>query len=138
MTNSRQKGAQAEREVAIELFRELGMTFKRDLRQYQQSDLGDLICDDDAFPFVLEVKRYAKGWICRPAWESQVFAAAKDTGKHPCVIYRFDGQKWRCRVWFDAIAEATGGQSVCLKHADTDIPGLAWLAREIMAVRAAK
>jgi hypothetical protein len=53
MTNSRTKGAQFEREVAKLLLLELGITFKRDLRQYQEADHGDLIPDDPAFPFEL-------------------------------------------------------------------------------------
>jgi hypothetical protein len=50
MTNSRTKGASFEREVAKLLLLELGITFKRDLRQYQEADHGDLIPDDPAFP----------------------------------------------------------------------------------------
>lgn len=136
MVNGRNKGAQAEREVAQELFAELGMTFRRDLRQYQQGERGDLICDDPAWPFVIEVKRHAKGWTCAPAWEAQVFKAAQGTGKHPCVIYRFDGQKWRVRVYFDALAEAFGGNAVSTQPADLTIQGFAYVAREIMARRA--
>jgi Holliday junction resolvase len=136
VTNSRQKGAGGEREVAKELFLELGMTFKRDLRQYQQTDLGDLVCDNEDFPFVIEVKRYAKGWACKPAWETQAFRAAKAAQKHPCVIYRYDGQQWRCRVYMDAVAEAIGATSVCTVHLDTNIQGFAWICREIMATRA--
>ncbi|MGB0410183.1 MAG: putative PDDEXK endonuclease [Pikeienuella sp.] len=133
MANSRQKGAAAEREVAAILFAELGMKFARDLRQYQKSDLGDLMCEDEAFPFTLEVKRYAKGWICKPAWEAQVFKAAKAAGKHPCVIYRYDGQQWRARIWIDAIGEALGRPVVAGAHADFDMQGFCWIAREMMA-----
>ncbi len=136
MTNSRQKGASAEREVAKLLFAELGMEFKRDLRQYQKADYGDLITDDAAWPFCIEVKRYAKGWTCKPAWEAQVWASAKAAGKLPCVIYRYDGQQWRVRVWIDAVGEALGAQPVAGVHFDTDITGFAWIAREIMARRA--
>ena len=133
MTNSRNKGSNAEREVAKLLFAELGMTFKRDLDQYRANDLGDLICDDPAFPFTIEVKRYAKGWICKPAWEAQVFKAAQAARKHPCIIYRYDGQQWRARVYMDAIAQAVGASAVCTVHADTDVLGFAWICREIMA-----
>lgn len=133
MINSRNKGSAAEREVAKELFAELGMTFKRDLDQYRQSDLGDLICDNPAFPFIIEVKRYGKGWTCKPAWEVQAFKAAVAAKKHPCVIYRYDGQQWRCRVWMDAIGEAVGHTVVSNRAFDTDIASFAWLAREIMS-----
>ena len=137
MTNSRNNGANGEREGAAELFAERGIRFVRNLEQ-TRSGGGDLVADDPAFPFCIEIKRHAEGWTCAPAWEAQVFKAARDTGLHPCVIYRFDRQKWRCRVWFDAIAEAVGGHAVCGQSADVSIQGLAWLAREIMARRAEK
>lgn len=133
MTNSRAKGAGGEREVAKELFSQLGMTFKRDLEQYRESDRGDLICEHEDFPFIIEVKRHAKGWTCKPAWESQVFKACEGTSKYPCVIYRYDGQQWRARVWIDAVADAVNGHAVSGVHFDTDLLGFAWIAREIMA-----
>jgi Holliday junction resolvase len=136
MTNSRQKGAAGEREVAQELHRQLGMNFKRNLNQYQERSEGDLVCDNEAFPFCIEVKRAAKGWTCRPAWEVQAFEQAEKVGKFPCVIYRFDGQQWRCRVWFDALAEAFGAFSVCNRCADMDMQSFAWVVREIMARKA--
>jgi hypothetical protein len=37
MANSRNKGATFERDVAKMLFLELGITFKRDLRKYQEA-----------------------------------------------------------------------------------------------------
>jgi hypothetical protein len=63
MADSRNKGASFEREVAKLLVLEMGISFKRDLRQYQTSGHGDLIPSDPAFPFELELKRYAKGPI---------------------------------------------------------------------------
>lgn len=136
MTNSRQKGASGEREVAQELFKQLGMNFKRNLTQYQERHQGDLVCENDAFPFCIEVKRAAKGWICRPAWEVQAFEQAEKAQKHPVVIYRFDGQQWRCRVWFDALAEALGTSCVSTRCADLDMQAFAWVVREIMARKA--
>ena len=133
MTNSRNKGASAEREVAKELFAELGMKFSRDLRQYQKADYGDLLCDAENWPFTIEVKRYAKGWTCKPAWEAQVFKSAKAAGKHPVVIYRYDGQQWRCRIWIDAVGEALGVSPVSGVHFETDIQGFCWIAREMMS-----
>lgn len=138
MTCSRTKGAAGERAVAKELFAELGMTFKRDLRQYQTADYGDLVCDDPGFPFSIEVKHYAKGWTCKPAWEVQAIKAAENAGKLPCVVYRYNGQGWRVRVWFDAIAEALGTAVTCNQSADVTISGFAYIAREIMAARAMK
>lgn len=136
---SRTKGATAEREVAKELYRELGMNFRRDLQQYQQGELGDLVCDDPGFPFLIEIKRYAMGWTCKPAWEAQVFKALEKSGRddlHPCIIYRFDRQDWRARVYMDAVAEAVGGYKNTTTWLETDIQGFAYIAREIMAGRA--
>jgi hypothetical protein len=86
MTNSRTKGAQFEREVAKLLLLELGITFKRDLRQYQEADHGDLIPDDPAFPFELELKRYAHGPISgTDKWWQQVTTAAAQDGQAACL-----------------------------------------------------
>lgn len=136
MTNSRQKGAAFERDVAKILHAELGIRFKRDLDQYRQRDRGDLIPDDDGFPFLVECKAHATGTDARGDWIAQVFRAVEGTGKHPALIWKFNHHPIRVRVWFDAIAEAVGGHAVSSQHADITLPGLCWLAREIMARRA--
>lgn len=137
MAHSRNKGAHGEREVAAELFAELGIKFERDLEQYRKDDRGDLLAIDcPDFPFTIEVKRYEKGWTCKPAWESQVFKAAKAANKHPCVAYRYNGQKWRYRIWIDALAEAMGTDRVSGLYFETDAQGFAYVAREIMARKA--
>lgn len=138
MTNSRNKGSAFEREVAGHLHSELGMTFKRDLDQYRERDRGDLIPSDPAFPFVIECKRYAKGADAWGEWIAQVFKASAATGKYPALIWKFDRQPVRVRVWFDAMGEAFGGAAVSTQHADLTIQGFAYVAREIMAGRAAK
>ena len=97
MVNSRAKGASAEREVAAILFDKLGLTFKRDLEQYRQKDLGDLICDEP-FPFVIEVKRYKTGCAAQPAWWDQVCKAATAANKQPLLVYKYNHQKWRWRM----------------------------------------
>ena len=76
----RSKGARFERDVAKRLFAELGITFKRDLSQYQQSDRGDLTPDNPAFPFLIECKTRASGADCLAAWEAQAHTAAKAVG----------------------------------------------------------
>ena len=99
MVNSRTKGASFEREVAKLLLLELHITFKRDLRQYQEADHGDLIPDDPAFPFELELKRYAHGPISgTDKWWQQVTTAANKTGKRPALIYKYDRQPIRVVV----------------------------------------
>lgn len=137
---SRTKGAAGEREVAAMLFDELGLRFSRDLRQTQQRELGDLVCEDAAFPFTLEVKRYASGWDCRDAWEAQAQTAAHKAGKHPAVAFRFDRQEWRVRIWTDALAEALGAfcAASTAPHLDMSLEGFAWVCRELMAGRKAQ
>jgi len=104
MPNSRVKGAAFERDMAKLLFLELGISFKRDLRQYQTSGHGDLIPSDPAFPFELELKKYAKGPINGPdKWWEQVCTAAKKANKRPALIYRYDRQPIRCVVEMQGI-----------------------------------
>lgn len=122
MVNGRNKGATFEREIANMLFFELGITFKRDLRQYQEADHGDLIPDDPAFPFELELKRYADGPINGPSkWWQQVTTAANKTGKRPALIYRYDRQSIRVVVELQGIRCNISFEDFC------------YLAREIMA-----
>lgn len=90
MVNGRNKGASFEREVAKMLFDELGVKFKRDIEQYRAADHGDLICDDPTFPFTLELKRYAKGYMHKRDWWEQVRKAADAQGKEPVLIYKYD------------------------------------------------
>ena len=122
MADSRNKGASFEREVAKLLLLELGITFKRDLRQYQEADHGDLIPDNLAFPFELELKRYADGPISGTnKWWQQVTTAAAKTGKRPALIYRYDRQPIRCVVELQGVRCNISFEDFC------------YLAREIMA-----
>lgn len=133
---SRTKGASAEREVARELFAELGITFNRDLDQYRANGRGDLIADDADFPFLCEIKRRRVANGCEGAWEAQAFEAAQRAGLHPAIIYRGDRRPWRVRIYMDAVAESVGAAAVSTTWVETDLQGFAWIAREIMAVRA--
>jgi len=122
MTNSRTKGAAFEREVAKLLLLELGISFKRDLRQYQTSCHGDLISSDPAFPFELELKRYASGPISgTDNWWKQVTTAAAKTGKRPALIYKYDRQPIRCVVEMQGVRCNVSFEDFC------------YLAREEMA-----
>ena len=122
MANSRQKGAAFEREVAKLLLLELGISFKRDLRQYQTSGHADLTPDDPAFPFELELKRYASGPINGPdAWWQQVTTAAARTRKRPALIYKYDRQPIRVVIEMQGIRANISFEDFC------------YLAREIMA-----
>lgn len=135
MTNSRNKGAAFEREIATALELELGIKFKRDLDQYRQADRGDLIADDPAFPFLIECKRYAGGSF-KPAWWAQAYKAALTTGQRPAVIYRFDRQPIRVRVQLRAAMECISRKRWSAEDShiiEIDLPGFAYLCREGMA-----
>jgi hypothetical protein len=137
MTNSRNKGATFEREIARELHLLTGVSFKRDVEQYRAADHGDLVFDDPAWPFVVECKRYAAGKICAPAWKAQASKAATAVGKLPCVVFRFDRAETRVAVPWAAIAAAYGGATHPEDWTETNLAGLAFLAGEIMARGAA-
>lgn len=136
MANSRQKGAGFERQIAKLLHAETGINFKRNLEQYQEKNHSDLTPSDKGWPFSMELKAYAAGTDCRPAWECQAFDAAKLEKRHPAVIWKFNNNPIRCRVWIDAVGESLGVSVVAGGHFDTDLVNFCWLAREIMARRA--
>jgi len=122
MTNSRNKGAQFERDVARDLFLELGIGFKRDLEQTRTAGHADLIPDDPAFPFALELKRYAKGPISgTDNWWKQVTTAAARMNKRPALIYKYDRQPVRVVVELQGVRCNISFEDFC------------YLARETMA-----
>ena len=129
--NSRNKGSTFERAIARELELLLGIRFERNLEQVRAVDHSDLTPSDPAFPFSLELKRYASGTGCKAEWKAQSQRAAAKTGKIACVIYKFDRQD----VWV-AVPMAAFGHD-CAEWAETTMDGLAYLAREIMAGKAA-
>jgi hypothetical protein len=99
MVNGRNKGSQFELSTAKALFLELGIGFKRDLEQTRTAGHADLIPDDPAFPFVLELKRYKSGPINGPdKWWEQVCTAAERMNKRPALIYKYDRQPVRVVV----------------------------------------
>lgn len=132
MVNGRNKGAQFEREVAKLIEAELGVKFKRDLEQYRAGDHGDLVPDDEAFPFVIECKRYAKGNGCQTQWWKQATRAANSVGKLPCVIYKYDREDIRCVVPFTALYEAFGSACKCDHQAEMTLEAFCWIVREMM------
>lgn len=128
---SRRKGATYENEVAGQLHDRLGITFKRDLEQCRDKEHGDLIADDDAFPFTIECKRRADGINCEAGWKAQAVAAAKAARKRPAVIFRFDRQQTRVAVPLSALCDAWPADD----WAEVSLDGFCLLAREIMAER---
>ncbi len=114
MVNSRNKGAAFEREIARDLFDELGIEFKRDLRQYQQAEYGDLITDDPAWPFALELKRYKAGPIGGLAvWWEQVETAARNLRLKPALIYKYDRAPVRCVLMLEGVKADISFEDFC-------------------------
>ena len=95
MTNSRNKGAAFEREIANSLNEELNLTLplKRILEQTREKFLPDLILGN----WYLECKRYGQGNEPVKKWWSQVLDAAKDRGI-PALIYKFNNRPIKVRV----------------------------------------
>tara|TARA_B100001027_G_C16164665_1_gene284170 strand:- start:10 stop:420 length:411 start_codon:yes stop_codon:yes gene_type:complete len=95
MTNSRNKGAAFEREIANSLNEELNLTvpLKRILEQTREKFLPDLILGN----WYLECKRYGQGNEPVEKWWLQVLDAAKDKGI-PALIYKFNNRPIKVRV----------------------------------------
>jgi Holliday junction resolvase len=98
MTNSREKGAAFEREIAAALHKLTGITFLRNLEQYRTAGQGDLIADDPAWPFMIECKRAGAENGRRQQWQRQAIAQAGKTAQLPCVICRLDRKPARAIV----------------------------------------
>lgn len=106
MVNPRTKGSAYERDVRKRLFLELGLEFERVLAQWREAELPDLVCDDDAFPFVIECKRYKQGsTFANPKHWDQICRAATKAGKMPALVYKFDRLPERWRIPIDALAQ---------------------------------
>ena len=131
----RHKGAAFEREVAGLLLDELGIKFKREIEQYRQSDLGDLRPVDSDFPFVIECKRYADGYLAKDSWWDQACSAARAAGLLPSLIYRFDRRPIICRVPVAAFVVMSGGKDDYgwQYNADVTFEAYCMIAREILA-----
>ena len=95
MTNSRNKGAAFEREIANSLNKELNLTIplKRILEQTREKFLPDLILGN----WYLECKRYGQGNEPVEKWWSQVLDSTKDRGL-PALIYKFNNRPIKVRV----------------------------------------
>ena len=95
--NSRNKGAQFERDVANILngfFSENNIDFKakRNLDQYQQKEL----CDLDIPFHAVECKFYKEGEWLKSAWWDQVCSASD--GRIPVLIFKFNRRPIRVCV----------------------------------------
>lgn len=83
---ARNRGASYEREVANEIFDVLGVRIRRNLKQYQVKDEGDLILGN----YLIECKRRRK--IAVYDFIEQADKAC-EAGQTPIVIMREDGGK---------------------------------------------
>ena len=95
MTNSRNKGASFEREIANELTTRLKLKhqLKRILEQTREKHLPDLILGR----WYLECKRYGSGNEPMDSWWEQVVSASGGD-KIPALIYKFDRRPIKVRV----------------------------------------
>jgi Holliday junction resolvase len=135
--NSRNKGASFERSLALDLFKLTGVSFSRNLEQSRAQDQSDLIPDDDAWPFAIEAKRYAKGVGPRNEWIAQVEKAAAKIGKFPALIWKYDREPIRVTIPMEAVAAAFGEKCNQGEWVEMTPDAFAMLASEIMARRAA-
>lgn len=134
----RMKGATFEREVAGLLFDELGIKFKREIEQYRQADLGDLVPCDGTFPFTIECKRYADGYLAKDAWWDQACAAAKAANLIPSLVYRFDRRPIVCRIPIQAFVLMSGSELDYgwAETADVTFSAYCMVSRELLALAA--
>ena len=100
MTNSRNKGASFEREVANLLTKDLHLTnnIRRILEQTREKHLPDLILGR----WYLECKRYGTGAEPLDAWWQQVLDATRQRGI-PALVYKFNRRPIKVRVPLGAI-----------------------------------
>lgn len=126
--NSRAKGARFERDIAKRLFLLTGVVFTRNQEQNRSRDECDLIADDPAWPFSLELKSYAKGCMPLTEWIAQAERAAEKNGKLPALIWKFDMKPIRCAIPFRAINPAWTDD----EWAHITLEGLAYVAAELM------
>ena len=139
MVNSRTKGSAYERDVRKRLHLELGLEFRRVLDQWAEAGLPDLTCEDDAFPFVIECKRYKQGsTFASPGHWDQICVAATKAGKIPALVYKFDRLPERWRVPINALAmlatfERQPGDGYDWKYAvEMTFEDFCMVARELM------
>ena len=95
MTNSRNKGASFEREVANLLTNDLNLNnnIRRILEQTREKHLPDLMLGR----WYLECKRYGSGAEPLEAWWQQVLDATRNKGI-PALVYKFDRRPIKVRV----------------------------------------
>ena len=130
MTNSRNKGLRFELSIASLIDMDLGIKLHRNLEQSRTADHGDLISSDPSWPFCIECKRYASGYLPKNEWWQQVCTASEAVRKIPILVYKFDRLPIRVRVPIGFVQlEKTYDKRYV---ADLDFPTFCYLAREIL------
>jgi hypothetical protein len=131
---NRTKGATYEREVAADLLLLTGIGFERNLEQVRKAGQGDLIPDDEAWPFTIECKR-VESKLRMAEWRRQAVEAAKASRLLPAVVYRQNSQPTRVSVPLSAIGRGIDEIRPwpADEWAEISLEGFAFLAAEIMA-----
>ena len=95
MTNSRNKGASFEREIANALNDSLGLKkpLKRILEQTREKHLPDLSLGK----WYIECKRYGQGAEPLEGWWDQVITATPENS-YPALIYKFNRRPIKVRI----------------------------------------
>ena len=113
---SRQRGATYEREVANQIFDMLGIRIKRNLKQYQQAEEGDLILGQ----YLIECKRRKK--IAVHEFMEQADKAC-EPGQTPVVIMRADGKKSLAMLHLPDLLKLLGNELDPHQSQDESPPG---------------
>lgn len=112
---SRQRGATYEREVANEIFDILGVRIKRNLKQYQQADEGDLLLGK----YLIECKR--RKAIAVHEFMDQAVKAC-EPGQTPVVIMRADGKKSLAVIHLPDLLKLLGNELDPHQSQDESLP----------------
>ena len=101
MTNSRNKGAAFERQIANALIEDLNLKnpVKRILEQTRTKELPDLMLGT----WCIECKAYGAGAEPRPDWWNQVLASSSEQGLKPALVYKFNNRPIKVRVLANSI-----------------------------------
>ena len=134
--SNQRKGGYHERKQGKRLGELTGFTFERNLEQRREADhLGDLLCSDDRWPFVIKNKYRSQGnSIPAGAWEQACRTAFK-TDRWPSVIWQNGRTAPRCRVPLSVIGCAQGGyELIPFGTADLSLEDYADLAMRLMGI----
>lgn len=145
--NSRNKGANGERELAALIHEELGVRLVRNLEQSRRGGHDLILHPDEAGPvaswlarYALECKRHCRA---TPAllrgWWSQTRNQAEHCGLLPALAYREDRASWRVVLPLCCLRPDLPAWDYRLEYTvELSVPGFAALARESVGPSEAK